>query len=115
MPLVPERGVPIHEYERTLRDLAARTRPRLEGLVLMTPYIMATRRDDPMRAAMDEYGKIVHRLSKDLDSVFVDTQAAFDAVLAYMHPMAISWDRIHPCTMGHMIIARAFLAAVGAE
>jgi phospholipase/lecithinase/hemolysin len=38
-------------------------------------------------------------------------QAAFDAVLEQTHPMSLAWDRIHPTTVGHMIIAKAFLKA----
>jgi lysophospholipase L1-like esterase len=28
--------------------------------------------------------------------------------------MSLAWDRVHPNLAGHMVIARAFLAAVGA-
>jgi lysophospholipase L1-like esterase len=67
-----------------------------------------------MRARMDEYGAIVRRLAAKHRATFVDTQAAFDAVLAHTHPMSVAWDRIHPQPVGHMILARAFLAALGA-
>ena len=42
-----------------------------------------------------------------------DFRAAFDAVLRHMHPMALAWDRVHPNLAGHMVLANAFLDAVG--
>ena len=34
--------------------------------------------------------------------------------MVHTHPMTLAWDRIHPNTTGHMIIARAFLKTLGA-
>ena len=82
-------------------------------LVLMTPYMIEPSRRDPMRALMDRYGAAVKKIALRHGTVFVDTQAAFDAALKHMHPMALAWDRIHPCLAGHMILARALLSAVG--
>ena len=44
----------------------------------------------------------------------MDTQAAFGRVLKHRHPMMLAWDRVHPNTAGHAILARAFLEAIGA-
>ena len=43
----------------------------------------------------------------------VDTQAAFNRVLAPQHSSNIAWDRVHPNAVGHMVLARAFLGAFG--
>lgn len=115
-PLRTEEHISPAEYERTLDDLATRTLATLtapERLVLATPFFFETNRSDPMRARMDEYGAIVHRLAARHGATFVDTQAAIDAVLAHVHPMSLAWDRIHPQPAGHMILARAFLGALG--
>jgi lysophospholipase L1-like esterase len=104
--------VPLADYRRLLTGLVAETRPRLAGMVLMTPYIIDPNRQDPMRAMMEEYGAAVKELARKHDAVFVDTQAALDAVLAHLHPATLAWDRIHPNTIGHAAIARAFLRAV---
>jgi lysophospholipase L1-like esterase len=114
MPLVTECHVYPDEYEATLDELVAKTKPRLKGLVLMTPYYIEPNRKDAMRARMDEYGRVVRRLAKRHDTILVDTQAAFDRVLAASwYPAALAWDRVHPNLVGHMAIARAFLDAVG--
>lgn len=112
-PLQTEWSVPPEEYERTLSELVSSTLPRVKGLVLMTPYFIEPNLSDGMRARMDEYSNIVRSLSKRHQTVLVDTQAAFDRVLRSMHPMTLAWDRVHPNAIGHMVISRAFLDAVG--
>jgi lysophospholipase L1-like esterase len=101
------------EYEVIYRRLLAQTRPQLEGLVLMTPYYLETNRDDPMRAKMDIYAAITKKLAKEFDAICVDTQAAFDHYLAHRPTQSLCSDRVHPNGVGHMILARAFLTAVG--
>ncbi|MCX6937420.1 MAG: hypothetical protein NTU80_05900 [Verrucomicrobia bacterium] len=71
-------------------------------------------RADAMRARMDEYGVIARRSATCHGKRFLDTQAAFDAVLAHAHSASLAWDRVHPQPAGHMIPARAFLAEWGA-
>lgn len=116
-PLRTETHVLPDEYEQTLDELVRRTLPALASpsrLVLATPFFIEANRADPMRVRMDEYGAIIRRLATKHGATFVDTQSAFDAVIAHIHPMALAWDRIHPQPAGCMIIARAFLAAFGA-
>jgi lysophospholipase L1-like esterase len=111
--LKPECHILIEEYEQTLERLVSTTRPQLKGLILMTPYFIEPNTEDPMRGKMDEYGEIVRQLAGKYDAVFVDTQAAMDVVLEELSPMALAQDRVHPNTIGHMILTRAFLKAVG--
>jgi len=113
LPRQPEHHVPLDEYEATLDELVAAARPRLKGCVLMTPYYIEDHRKDAMRARMDQYGAAVKKVAKKRDAILVDTQAAFNDVLAHMHSNAIAWDRVHPNHLGHMILTRAFLKAVG--
>lgn len=113
-PLQTESHVGLEEYSATLERLIRATRPRLQGLVLMTPYFIETNLADAMRARMDAYGAVVGQLAEKYQAVIVDTQAAFDGALQSMHPMSLAWDRIHPNLSGHMLLARAFLAALEA-
>ena len=105
--------VAIERYEAVYRELLEQTRAGLKGLVLMTPYFLESNRADAMREQMDAYGKVVERLARDFDAVFVDVQAAFDRYLEYRPTQSLCGDRVHPNTVGHMIIAQAFLSAVG--
>lgn len=113
MPLRKELHVPLSEYEKTLDALVAKTVRTVKGIVLMTPYYIEPIRQDAMRAKMDQYGEAVKRIAKKRGTLFVDTQAAFNAVLKYQHPNALAWDRVHPNLTGHAVIAKAFLDAVG--
>lgn len=110
----PEDHVPPDEYAAALEQLVADTRPRLRGLVLMTPYYIEPDIRDGMRAMMDRYGRIVAEVAARHDALLVDTQAAIDAALRHMPPAALSDDRVHPNLTGHLILARAFLRGIDA-
>ena len=114
-PRQTEWSVPLEEYERTLDELLAATRPSLKGLVLITPYFIEPNRSDAMRATMDRYGDAVKRQAVRHKALLVDAQAAFDDILQHMHPCNLAWDRIHPTTTGYLVLARAFVNAVGFE
>ena len=114
-PYMPETHVLPEEFEATYARLIERTLPHVKGMILMSPYFMEPNRLDPMRARMDEYGAIVRKLAGQYSLVFVDLQAAWDALFVHMHPCNIAWDRIHPNQTGCMYIAKQFLAAVGAD
>jgi lysophospholipase L1-like esterase len=101
------------QYELVYRSLLAKTRSQLDGLVLMTPYFLETNREDPMRLKMDAYGTITKKLAVEFDAIFVDTQATFDHYLAHQPTESLCADRVHPNGLGHMILARAFLNALG--
>ena len=60
-PYIPETHVPPEEFERTYETLIQRTLPAVRGMILMAPYFMEPNRTDPMRARMDEYGRIITR------------------------------------------------------
>ena len=114
-PKMTEQHVLPDEYEATLEELITAAKPFLKGLILVTPYFIEPCRTDAMRQRMDEYGTIVKGLAKKHDAILVDTQAGFDHMLESMHPMAIAWDRIHPNTSGHALMAKCFLNAIGFE
>jgi lysophospholipase L1-like esterase len=114
-PRQTERHVLIEEYEKTLDELVASTLPRVKGLVLITPFYMEANRADAMRATMDRYGAAVRRLAEKHETVFVDSQAAFDEVLKTYYPASLNWDRVHPDHIGSMVLARAFVNAIGFE
>lgn len=107
--------IDIERYETTYRRLLENTRPALTGLVLMTPFYIESNRDDPMRKRMDVYSGVVQRLAGEFDAVFVDVQGAFDQYLEHRTTQSLCGDRVHPNQTGHMVIARAFLTAIGFE
>lgn len=114
-PLQKETHVGLEEYDQTLRELVKQTQPKLQGLILATPFYIEPNWHDPMRAQMDKYGAVVKKIAQESGALFVDTQAAFDRVLAHYYPATLAWDRVHPNHIGHMTIARAFLDVLGFE
>ncbi|MBT8420899.1 MAG: SGNH/GDSL hydrolase family protein [Gammaproteobacteria bacterium] len=105
----------IDKYEATYRKLLGEIRGTLKGLVLMTPYFIEPDLSNHTRRLMDAYGKVVERLAREFDAVFVDVQAGFDRYLAHRPANALTYDGAHTNKVGHMIIAKAFLEAIGFE
>jgi lysophospholipase L1-like esterase len=66
-----------------------------------------------MRATMDKYGAVVKKIAKENGAIFVDSQAAIDKALKTVYPGTLAWDRVHPNQVGHMILAKAFVDALG--
>lgn len=114
-PYQTEKHVYIEEYERTLRELIEQTLPKVKGLILMSPFYIEPSEQDAMRMKMDQYGQVVKRIADEYNIVYIDTQAAFAEVLKHLYPGAMAWDRVHPNPTGHMVIAKAFLDAIGFE
>jgi len=113
-PWLKENLVSIEEYEETLDELVRTTLPTVSGMIVMTPFYIEPNCAEPMRARMDQYGAVAKRIAEKHGTLFVDTQAAFNAVLAHVYPGELAWDRVHPSLTGHNILARAFLKAIDA-
>ena len=78
----------------------------------MSPHYIEPNPQDAMRSMMDKYGKVVERVALKHNTIFVDTQAAFNNALRYYNANTLAWDRVHPTIVGHSIIAKAFLNAI---
>ena len=114
-PLRTEQHVQLDQYARELEALVAATRPKLRGLILMTPYFLEPNREDPMRKMMEAYADVVKGIAARHNALLVDTQPAMDKLMAHMHPMALCWDRVHPNQTGHMALAQAFVTALESD
>jgi lysophospholipase L1-like esterase len=114
-PLQTELHVLLPDFKAIYAELLALVRPRLDGLILATPFILEKDRADPLRKTMDAYGAAVRALAVQFDAVLVDTQLICDELMASLHPTSLAWDRIHLNATGHMALARGFLQAVGYE
>ena len=115
MPLYPGEHIGLEEYENNLVQMINSISDKVKGIVLCTPFFIESNTEDAMRKRMDEYSVVVKKLSDNYNTVFVDTQAAFNEALNCQYSAKLSWDRVHPNNTGHMIIARAFLKAIGYE
>ncbi len=107
--------VSLEQYQSMLEDLVQKTKPKVKGLVLMTPFFIEPNLEDPMRKMMDAYGAAVQDIATRNETLFVNTQAAFDAFLTHRPSQSLCGDRVHPNETGHAVLAKAFLNAVGFE
>ncbi len=111
-PLRPESHVLPDEYQHLMKNRVAKMRPHLDGLVIMSPYMIEPCLEDPMRMQMDQYGKICRDIAAAHDAIFVDTQLGFDRFLKHYHAYVASGDRIHPNHIGAALISRLFLQSI---
>lgn len=114
-PDIFEGHITPQQYENAYREIIEQTLSKVKGMIVMTPYFMEPNRQDPMRADMDVLGSVVKKLAAEYGLICVDTQQAFDDYFQYRHPDYIAWDRVHPNQAGAMILAKAWLKAVGFE
>ena len=110
IPLQTDAHVQIEEYEAVYTQILEQVRPSLKGLLLAAPYIIEDNTSDGMRQLIDQYAAVVKKLAAKFDADYVDVQTAFDAHLKHRHSSSLAWDRIHPNTTGHLIIAQSVLA-----
>lgn len=112
----PKTAVYPQQFELTYRTLLQRARqtsnPRI---ILMTPYMIETNRNLPIRKQMDVYGGIVASLAAEFGALLVRVQDAFDNALRFTTPAYWSDDQFHVAGPGSALIAQAFLRAVGFE
>lgn len=101
--------IQIDEYRVNLREIILMTRKTCSNIILMTPFFIEKNHQDYMRMLMDSYGAVVKELAIEHQIPVVDTQAAYNKALEYLHPMELAEDRVHPYLAGHMILAQAFL------
>jgi lysophospholipase L1-like esterase len=114
-PLRTEEHVYYEEFEETYEQIIQFTEKETEGMILMTPFYMELNPEEPMRKMVDKYGEAVKKLAKRHSCILVDVQTAFNKYLRYYSAQSITWDRIHPDVVGHTIIAKSFLNAIGFE
>lgn len=105
----------VEDYEATLRRVLERTRAAgVDRVVLVEPFALHV---PPVTPAWDEElaGRraAVARVGASYGTVVVEAQQAYDAA-AGDAPEALLHDGVHPTPEGHRLLARTWLAAVGA-
>lgn len=114
-PYIAEENISLELYEKTYRELIEKTKDKVKGIILMTPYYMEPLKEDMMRKRMDEYTLIVKKLAEEYGLLCVDLQEVFDKYLEKRHSSYITWDRVHPNQTGALLIANEFMRVVGFE
>lgn len=109
VPGIPDGQVMPDEYEANVETMIEKVKGSVKGIFLLTPYYMEPNRADAMRARMDEYVAICHKLAAKHGCRLVDFQAMYEKFFQTRHSSCIAWDRVHPNMMGSTLMAKEFL------
>jgi len=113
----PGLAVGPEEYESTYRELIAQTKDKVKKIILLTPFLAETNKNEPMLALLLQYIEIVKKIAAGNNLLIVDMQSEFDKyILSYgIEPKILAGDRVHPSQAGSMIIAKSFLKICGVD
>lgn len=106
------RFVSLEEYRGNLRTVCKKTGGARE-LCVMPPYYMERNESDEMRRMTELYAEAAREVAAECGAHTLDLQKHFDAYMLHRPGQSISWDRVHPGTVGALIIARAVLREMG--
>ncbi|MRJ46970.1 SGNH/GDSL hydrolase family protein [Fundicoccus ignavus] len=96
------------QFEQVYRELIEVTLPKVKGIILLSPFMVEGRLDDPMRQQVDKYRAIVEKLAADYQLPYGNVQAKVDEFLQHQSSYVLSSDRVHPSLAGHLLIAQAW-------
>ncbi len=107
------------KYEENYRKMLQLVRERNPEvkLVLLEPFAdienqQGVASSATIRAAiLRSEQKIVRKLAKEFDAIFVPLQSVFDEAMKLREPSYFIWDGTHPTEAGHALIAREWLKA----
>ena len=112
-------AVPPERYEQLYRECLTLTKERTSAqLVLMEPFYISTDtetnswRTEVLRA-LNDYRQIVRKLASEFDAVFVPLHDLFQEQLRYRAADMFCPEPVHPNAVGHLLIAHAWLTAMG--
>ena len=112
----PELAVGLDEYAANLRELIAQTKDKVKKIILLTPFLAETNKDEPMMKLLLQYIEAVKTIAAENYLLLVDLQSEFDKYISDgIEPKTLAGDRVHPSQVGSMIIAKAFLKICGIE
>ncbi len=106
-----EVDMPVAEYEKNLTEIAQKAQGKSK-LFFMTPFFMERNCEDEMRKLTDEYQGVMRKVAEKFSIPVIDIQAGFDEYMRYRPGQSISWDRVHPGTVGSHIIGKRVMHAL---
>lgn len=115
--LVPGReGCPIDRFTDGYHDVLTRLKVALPDsrLVLCEPSVIDPPQDPRANDLLQPYVRVVHDLAREFAAeCVVPTHQAFVQARLARPDVAWTTDGVHPTPVGHMLIARTWLMAVG--
>jgi len=108
-------GTSIDRFVEGYRDILTRTRDALPAcrLILCEPSVIWPPVHDDGNALLAPYVRAVNEMAKRFDGdAIVRLHGAFNDARAARPEVAWTTDGVHPTSVGHMLIARTWLASV---
>ncbi|MHC5248652.1 SGNH/GDSL hydrolase family protein [Enterococcus sp. LJL90] len=103
------------KFEKIYEELILESLEKKIKLVLLSAFMVEANQEDPMKKMLMTYNQITEKLADKYGLSYVDLQAEMDRFTALQSSYVLSADRVHPSLAGHVIIAKAWLQAVGLE
>jgi lysophospholipase L1-like esterase len=112
----PEKGVPLGEFDRVLRELVKATRKALPGvrIVLCEPFTTQAGAvlELNFHPDIDERRAIVRTIAGEMADVFVPFQEMFDDLVKVAPASYWADDGVHPTPGGHQKMAEFWIKRV---
>lgn len=108
------RFVPFDEFTQRYEEMVSDTLKKVKSMVLMGPFFIETNHNDKVRICVEKYAAAVKDIALRYELTFVDNQSVLDKYVEKNNVYSLSKDRVHMNAVGHMLLAGAFLNAIGA-
>lgn len=105
----PEDIVSPEEYEKNIGQICKNVCQNKSKLFLMTPFFMESNKADEMRLLTDVYVKSLRKVAEKYSVPVIDIQMEFDEYLKFRPGQSISWDRVHPGSLGAHKISKKII------
>lgn len=112
-------AVPPDRYEQLYRECLTLMKERTNAqIVLMEPFYISTDTETnswrtQVLRALEDYRKIVRKLADEFGAIFVPLHDLFQEQLRYRPADMFCPEPVHPNAVGHLLIAHAWLTAMG--
>lgn len=81
----------------------------VKDFCFMTPFLMERNSQDEMRCMVQNYAQIMKKVAQKYGRAVLDIQQKFDEFMKIRSGLSICGDRVHPGSIGSLIIARCIL------
>ncbi|MBD1381137.1 SGNH/GDSL hydrolase family protein [Metabacillus arenae] len=101
------------QFEEVYRDTLIKVKERTNAqLILMEPTIIEENPDSKGNQLLIRYVEIVHKLSKEFETLLVPTHTAFINYLKSNSEYSLTTDGVHMNTIGNMLMAKTWLDTI---
>ena len=104
--------VEMDQFEQVYEELILKTKDRVKGMVLMSPFMIEANEQDEMKQMVKAFAAVAKKLATKYQMPYVDVQQKMDDFTKVLSSYALAADRVHPNVQGHMIIAKSFLDGI---